>query len=186
MDYLLPAILAGIAGGAIGSAISLVFQSRRRCTYASGILVGAGLIATLFPGVRFAEAGYAVAAALVVLLVCSMVSRHSLRRSMQFAPLLRDYGLKHFKRLDLGGDGYLTREDLEVALLDAELSAEDRKLIKRLAWDLCVAGQVVDTTVSVSPASGTVVHYEHYGVSREDLQTYPQRIAERYAREYGD
>jgi len=185
MSHFGEALLVGALAGAFGFAISHLFTSTRRVVYAGLILFGAGLLAALIPGVPFVETGYGVAAAMVMLIVCSTLSERSLRNSVRMAPAVSAFALKNFDRLDKRGDKVISRDELEVALAYDSYTPAERVLLKRLAFDLCLAGHVIDTLVAVSPHSNGVSTLNLYGVNRSELESYPSRVRAEYERQYG-
>jgi len=185
MSHLAEALLFGALAGAAEFGVSHLFTGPRREVYAVLILFGAGLLATLIPGVPFAETGFGVASAIAVLIACSTLSQRSLRNSMRLAPSVSAFALKNFDRLDKRGNGVISREELEVALAYDSFTPAERVLLKRLAFDLCLAGHVIDTLVAVSPNSGGVSTLNIYGANRSDLESYPNRVRAEYERQYG-
>jgi len=185
MSNLGEAVLFGALAGAVGFGIAHLFKGPRRDLYAGLMLFGAALVVTLIPGVPFAATGYGGATALVVLIICSTLSERSLRNSVRLAPAVSGFVLKNFDRLDKKGDKVICRDEIEVALEVDSFTQAERLLLKRLAFDLCLAGHEIDTLVAVSPNSGGVSTISIYGVNRSELESYPARVRAEYERQYG-
>lgn len=108
-----------------------------------------------------------------------------IRRLVHMAPHVQAYTLDHFRELDFDGDGVITRADLE-ALAKCR-SAEECELREHIANNLDEIGHVVDSYVSYGlvPIGGSVfpttITHCRWGISREDLPTYPERVRAKYS-----
>lgn len=108
-----------------------------------------------------------------------------IRRLVHMAPRVLAYGLDHFQELDANDDGIITKEDLEE--LPKGTSTDGSELREHIASNLDEIGHVVDSDISTTfvytgGPSTLPITYTHcrYGVSREDLQTYPERVRKKY------
>lgn len=184
------ALLIALWGGLVGAAIRAAISSPKRDLIACSIVAAAGGIGlgAFGSAIGLNRLGSAATIALSVgiVLFASIMSRRSLLRSVMLAPAVREFALANFDRLDFDGDGTISRFDLELVLGGESLSRPEQKLAKRMAWDLCHIGHVIQTITCVSPHSGAVAHINVYGANRRDLETYPERIRQKYASQYGD
>jgi hypothetical protein len=184
------ALFIALWGGLLGATIRAAISSRKRDLIACTIVAAAGGIGlgAFGPAIGLSPLGSAATTALAVgiVLFISTMSRRSLLRSVTMAPAVREFALANFDRLDFDGDGTISRVDLEITVGGNSLTESERKLAKRMAWDLCHIGHVIQTITSVSPHTGAVAHINVYGANRQDLETYPERIRAKYTTEYGD
>lgn len=112
----------------------------------------------------------------------------------QIAPVVKEIGLASFAETDLDGNGTLTTKELAITLEKLSVDPRDRRRILRHIHDeISEVGHVIDSYTTTgfifiaNPKGGgmmvptTTTHYV-YGVSREDLESYPERIIHKYRR----
>lgn len=184
METLLYALLAGLLAGVTTAALTGLARHAHRVRIGASVLVLAGLVALLC-GVGTLPAIAGTLVSIAALKLFWVLNEASLRKSAAMAPAVASYALANFDKLDIDGDGLLTQADLQVALDDEGLGQNERALVKRLRFDLSLAGHVIDSYVSMSPMSGAGTVINTYGASRADLESYARRVADEYAREYG-
>lgn len=175
--------------GGFGVILRAAIGGRRALPAALAVVALAGGIAL---GIASIETGAPAALALCALVAGMLVVRifdrwyhQRLRTAVETAADLRDFALGNFAWLDADGDGLVTRVDIYNRQNDPSVPDRDRSFLILMDWYLDRIGHVVDTRAIPSPMMGHVVHYTHYGISEADLETYPERIAAEYEREFG-
>lgn len=112
----------------------------------------------------------------------------------QIAPVVKKIGLASFAEADQNGDGTLTTKELAIALEQLSVDPRDRRrILKHIHDEISEVGHVIDSYTTTGfifiaqPKGGgmmvptTTTHYV-YGVSRNDLESYPDRIIHKYRR----
>ncbi len=110
----------------------------------------------------------------------------------QIAPTVKEIGLASFAEADQDGDGTLTTKELALALEKLGVDPKDRRrILKHIHEEISEVGHVIDSYTTTgfifiaNPKGGgimvptTTTHYV-YGVSRSDLESYPDRIIQKY------
>lgn len=108
------------------------------------------------------------------------------------APIVRTYALEHFDEVDANGDGIITDGEMEMALSRLPLTGEQRQALEYMRANQSEAGHVIDsytTTTYVWISTGpngagymspVITTTYVYGVSRGDLEHYPERVIEKW------
>ncbi|HEY9869785.1 MAG TPA: hypothetical protein V6D08_11515 [Candidatus Obscuribacterales bacterium] len=189
-------VLAVAILGAVAAAFGILMRMLMRgsnATFNSCLAVAAagGLVCGLY-GKELGLSFFGAAAGLTLAL--SAVCRYSARYQevfevrVEMAPAVANYLLGHFDELDSDGDGLVKKVDLMVALNRGSFYEEDMLLLTLALRDIEFIGHVVDASHVSMPAmyggGGAVV--AHYGISRQDLVTYPERIEKRFIEEFGE
>lgn len=130
-------------------------------------------------------------APLVLLAGCG---RSALETAKDLAPTVKEFGLNRFDDLDRDRDGMISEGELHDSARSPSFSEDERRLILHMESYRSWIGHVVRTetrdTVDLipmpdgnggfwyMPVPSTETYY-YYGISREDLKTYPDRLAAR-------
>jgi hypothetical protein len=184
-------ILAAVAGG-VGIMLRMLMRGSK-ATFNSCLAVAAagGLVCGLYGkelGLSFLAAAAGLTLALAA--VCRYSARYQevFEVRVEMAPAVANYLLGHFDDLDSDGDGLIKKVDLMMALDRGSFYYEDMLLLTVALRDIDLIGHVVDASHVSMPAmyggGGTVV--PHYGISRQDLVTYPDRIERKFIEEFGE
>jgi len=102
------------------------------------------------------------------------------------APAVRDYFAARFGSLDADGDQLIKREDLDRARADKNVDIHDETMLEQATSHLSEVGHVIgvrqEPTAVISATGGMpiIIDVPVHGISREDLETYPQRLREKY------
>lgn len=109
-----------------------------------------------------------------------MVTRQ-VTEQLALAPQVVRYGLANFDALIAPDSETISSGALHRALEEERIAPADRELVEHMSARISEIGHVVGVSyVSAGiHASGAVLHL--YGISREDLETYEDRIRSRYA-----
>ena len=107
-------------------------------------------------------------------------------------PIVKSYVLANFDEVDANRDGIITDGEMESALTRLSLTGEQRQALEFMRSNQSEAGHVIDsytTTTYVWISTGPngagymspviTTHYI-YGVSRGDLENYPERTIEKW------
>jgi hypothetical protein len=107
-------------------------------------------------------------------------------------PIVRAYVLANFHEIDTDDSGVITDEEMSTALSRLTLSQEQRQALEFMRGNQSEAGHVIDsytTTTYVWISTGPngagymspiiTTHYI-YGISRRDLEGYPERTIEKW------
>jgi len=177
--------LVTIYGCGIGLALRTLL-SRPNGTQVVGMVVAA--VGGLFWGWQGGHVGVSPAAAfvsvclMVTAVVCYARYREShLRYLLELAPDIREYALTNFDKLDLDHDDTIGLGDL----IRAEERVADAEMVHILQRELREIGHVVQAQSVLLPIISRPVEHIVYGISREDLQSFPERMQAAYAREFG-
>ncbi len=112
----------------------------------------------------------------------------------QVAPIVRTFVLEHFDKIDVDRDGTITDEEMGTALSRLSLTNEQRQALEFMRSNQSEAGHVIGsyttTTyvwISTGPNGGgfmspVITTNYIYGVSRRDLENYPERVVEKWKR----
>jgi len=108
----------------------------------------------------------------------------------EMAPKVQSFALRHFDDIDANHDGTITDGEMQQAIEQLRLSAEEREILTYLRAQQSEAGHVISSSTTttwvwisignsgyLSPI--TTTHYL-YGINRQDLAGYPSRVTERY------
>ena len=104
---------------------------------------------------------------------------------------VREFASRLFASLDVDGDGVITRVDIEdfrdaYMELAAMAQSKDAEVFLVLDKNLSVIGHVVRSQIAVMPAPMGGAHsIDTYGISREDLHTWPTRAFAMLSDEFG-
>lgn len=107
------------------------------------------------------------------------------------APIVRTYVLEHFDEIDVDRDGTITDSEMGNALSNLSLTSEQRQALEFMRSNQSEAGHVIGsytttTYVWISTGNGggfmspVITTTYIYGVSRGDLEHYPERVAEKW------
>lgn len=108
------------------------------------------------------------------------------------APIVKAYVIEHFDEVDANHDGIITDGEMESALNRLPLTGEQRQALEFMRANQSEAGHVIDsytTTTYVWISTGPngagymspVISTTYvYGVSRGDLEHYPERVIEKW------
>ncbi len=109
----------------------------------------------------------------------------------EIAPKLQSFVLIHFDEIDADHDGTITDGEMTQALKQLRLSGEERNLLAYMRAQQSDVGHVTSsytqtTWVWISTGNGggymspiITTHYV-YGINRDDLTGYPDRMTEKY------
>jgi len=107
-------------------------------------------------------------------------------------PIVRTYVLEHFDDIDTNKSGIITDEEMSAALERLQLTDDERRALEYMRSNQSEAGHVIDSYTSttyvwistgpngagyMSPVITTVYIY---GISRGDLENYPERTIEKW------
>jgi hypothetical protein len=109
----------------------------------------------------------------------------------QVAPVVRTFVLEHFDDIDGDGDGTITDSEMDTALSRLSLTNEQRQALEFMRSNQSEAGHVIGsytttTYVWISTGNGggymspVITTTYIYGVSRGDLEHYPERVIEKW------
>ncbi len=109
----------------------------------------------------------------------------------QVAPIVRTFVLEHFDEIDADRDGTITDEEMGNALSTLSLTNEQRQALEFMRSNQSEAGHVIGsytttTYVWISTGNGggfmspVITTTYIYGVSRGDLEHYPERVNEKW------
>lgn len=125
-----------------------------------------------------------------VLFIASMilpiVSFHGMRPNAihlnENAGALRKTALTFFKKVDANHNDTITEQELVQALNTSVLNKEEARVAEDINNRRSEVGHVIDQQTHVYPSGKTVIVTTTYtyGVNRQDLETYPARIKEKY------
>lgn len=102
-------------------------------------------------------------------------------------PIVRTFALEHYDKIDTDRNGIITDEEMSAALSNLTLTQEQRQALEYMRSNQSEAGHVIDsytTTTYVWISTGpngagymspVITTYYIYGISRGDLETYPER-----------
>ncbi len=109
----------------------------------------------------------------------------------QVAPVVRTFALEHFDEIDVDRDGTITDSEMDNALSRLSLTNEQRQALEFMRSNQSEAGHVIGsytttTYVWISTGNGggfmspVITTTYIYGVSRGDLEHYPERVIEKW------
>ncbi len=109
----------------------------------------------------------------------------------QVAPIVQTFVLEHFDDIDGDRDGTITDEEMGTALSRLSLTNEQRQALEFMRNNQSEAGHVIGsytttTYVWISTGNGggfmspVITTTYIYGVSRGDLEHYPERVIEKW------
>lgn len=184
------AILA--AAGGVGIMLCMLMRGSK-ATFNSCLAVTAayGLVCGLY-GKKLGMSFLAVAAGLTLALaaVCRYSTRYQevFEVRVEMAPGLSNYLLGHCDDLDCDGDGLFKKVDLMMVLNRSSFYYEDMLLLTLALSDIELIGHLADASdVSMPAMYGGHGNVElHYGISRQDLTTYPERIDKKLLEKFGE
>ncbi|MBX9948837.1 MAG: hypothetical protein K2Y39_06730 [Candidatus Obscuribacterales bacterium] len=108
------------------------------------------------------------------------------------APIVKAYVIEHFDEVDANRDGIITDGEMESALNRLPLTGEQRQALEFMRANQSEAGHVIDsytTTTYVWISTGpngagymspVITTTYVYGVSRGDLEHYPERVIKKW------
>jgi len=170
---------------AFGISLHHVLRGPWRAPLVCLLLAAAGIVFCLASEHGLLERIGTAGLPILILLAFSFLYKRSLSRSLAMAPSIRAFGLANFGRLDVDGDGMISRVDLMLLRDNQDLSDADKQMLRQMSWDVPLIGHVVDTYTSVSAMTGSVLVVSEHGISREDLESYPSRIKNEFELEFG-
>jgi hypothetical protein len=110
----------------------------------------------------------------------------------QIAPIVRTYVLENFDQIDVDHSGVITDGEMDAALSNLTFTDEQRRALEFMRSNQSEAGHVIDsytTTTYVWITTGPngagymspiITTTYIYGVSRGDLEHYPERVIEKW------
>jgi len=137
-------------------------------------------------GVNLVGAALSITAAIAAICLFARALEQRAELRVALAPEIANYLLGHFDTLDSDGDGNIVRTDLMIALSKGSFYHDDVILLTLALQDIQLIGHPVDASHVHAPAfmggSGAVV--VHYGISREDLITWEERINKKFVEDF--
>jgi len=183
------AILAVVASG-LGIGLRLMLRGchatfRACCT----IAVVAGLLCGQYGdqfGVNLVGAALGITAAIASTCLFARTLEQRAELRVALAAEIGNYLLGRFDMLDSDGDGNIVRTDLMTALTTGSFYQDDVIMLTVALQDIHLIGHPIDASHVHAPAfmggSGAVV--VHYGISREDLITWEERINKQFVEDF--
>lgn len=126
-----------------------------------------------------------------VLSLCSGCGPSRREEALKLAPQVSEFGAARFGDLDLNKDGNISATEVALALESVRFSEAEKALLRHVQSNMDLIGHVISkeevaTTdmIPISDGNGgftyifvpsTETRY-HYGVSKDDFQTYPDRL----------
>src|SRR5262249_45077224 len=112
-----------------------------------------------------------------------LITRSALQLVMESAPRVSQWAIRRFEWLDHDRDGMITLDDVWSLRYDSGVTAEDLVMVHVVEKRIEQLGHVLintgNSTIKPKP------FFKLYGISREDLQTYPERMRRLYTRDFG-
>lgn len=114
-------------------------------------------------------------------------TKHKAATLKESANLVQRYGLSAFHKVDTNGDGVLTGEELDAYLASNALNEQEACYLSMIRAEMEEVGHVTSSdtnTVGHDDGDGNKIYVpvttNTYGVSREDLISFPDRIEHKY------
>jgi hypothetical protein len=143
----------------------------------TGVLLDV-LIGFLFIGILF----------IGVLYVCALLEDARRLKILEMAPNVRAFALQHFDEIDADHDGIITEGDMKQSI--ECFSGAERALLVHMQEHQSEVGHAISSFISTStyllPFGDVWVPHEQnaadyvYGISRDDLIGYPDRVTKKY------
>ncbi len=115
-----------------------------------------------------------------------VINRETLKRETKHiresSLIAQQHVLRLFEKFDSNADGTVTSDDLDKAETNTDLSKTDRSFASAVKNKLSDLGHETARTTSIIPCgiSSCPVTTIHYGITKNDLETYPKRMIDRY------
>jgi hypothetical protein len=137
-------------------------------------------------GLSMYGAAFASVVSVVAVFGYNAHRRAHLLKLKETASALQGYVLRFFDTIDMDKDQLITLNDtyrfLEARVLPVD--AVQTELINIMDRNMCLIGHVIGTGAFVGSAIGGAHVYNIYGVSRDDILSWPERAARDYNQEF--
>jgi len=189
-SFLLAVFLLTLFGALLGIAIRAAIRSIRRDKIASAAVsclwaaAAIGALVLSAPVWLIVALCLSLAGALLGLSAYVRDYHRTLSDLVSNSHVVRQFGLDNFDRLDGDHDGNIGLGDLIAAENDDALSERERELARFMRRFLPRIGHATSCTVIYGTVGGPAMPVYHYGISRADLERFPDRAYAEFAEEF--
>src|SRR4029434_852664 len=188
--FLLTAFFVTLFGGLLAITLRMFIRSVRRDRITTITLVCLWSVAGIVALVLSAPVYFLGALPVTLIGAIGILAAYARFRQRELADLvacshpMRQFGLANFDRLDGDHNGVICMGDLIAIENDPSVNADDRNIIREMRRWLPRVGHPIDYTVIIGSFGGPATPVYHYGISRADLETFPDRAQAEFDEEF--